>query len=64
LAHVSRTNLEAAEVVQLLERMLGTGDPGSIPMTINGPILLVRATEAEHEQIIQVLVALALNVQR
>ena len=33
-------------------------------MTINGPILLVRATEAEHEQIIQVLVALALNVQR
>ncbi|MFO0014529.1 MAG: serine/threonine-protein kinase [Planctomycetota bacterium] len=64
LAHVSRTNLEAAEVVRLLERMLGSRDSDAIAMTRNGTILLVRATESEHEQIIQVLVALALNVQR
>ncbi|MFN9987767.1 MAG: hypothetical protein ACK52S_19625, partial [Pirellula sp.] len=64
LAHVSRTNLEAAEVVRLLERMLGSRDSDAIAMTRNGTILLVRATESEHEQIIQVLVVLALNVQR
>jgi serine/threonine protein kinase len=64
LAHVSNTSLEAAEVVQLLERMLGSRDPDSISMTLNGPILLVRATEAEHDQIAQWLAALALNVER
>jgi hypothetical protein len=61
---VSNTSLEAAEVVQLLERMLGSRDPDSISMTLNGPILLVRATEAEHDQIVQWLAALALNVER
>lgn len=63
LGHVSRTNLEAAEVVQLLNRMMGTGASDSISMTLNGPILLVRATEPEHEQIIQVLAALEPDVQ-
>ena len=63
LSHVSDTNFEAAEVVQVLKRMLGTGESESISMTLNGPILLVRATESEHEQIIQVLAALAPNVQ-
>jgi hypothetical protein len=33
-------------------------------MTLNGPILLVRATEAVHDQIAQWLAALALNVER
>lgn len=63
LSHVSDTNFEAAEVVQVLKRMLGTGESESISMTLNGPILLVRATESEHEQIIQVLAALAPNAQ-
>jgi serine/threonine protein kinase len=63
LSHVSDTSLEAAEVVQLLNRMMGASDSESISMILNGPILLVRATESEHEQIIQVLAALATNVQ-
>jgi serine/threonine protein kinase len=63
LSHVSDTNLEAVEVVQVLKRMLGTGESDSISMTLNGPILLVRATESEHEQIIQVLAALEPDVQ-
>lgn len=63
LAHVCKTNLEAAEIVQVLQRMLKPNDPDSISMTLNGPILLVRATEPEHEQIIQVLAALEPDVQ-
>ncbi|MBM3965876.1 MAG: serine/threonine protein kinase [Planctomycetes bacterium] len=63
LSHVSDTSLEAAEVVQLLNRMLGTSASDSVSMILNGPNLLVRATESEHEQIIQVLAALATNVQ-
>jgi len=63
LAHVCKTNLEAAEIVQVLQRMLKPNDPDSISMTLKGPILLVRATEPEHEQIIQVLAALEPDVQ-
>jgi hypothetical protein len=43
--------------------MLSLNDPESVPMTLNGPILLVRATESDHDQITQILAALAEAVQ-
>jgi serine/threonine protein kinase len=63
LSHVCKTNLEAAEIVRVLQRMLSLNDPESVPMTLNGPILLVRATESDHDQITQILAALAEAVQ-
>ena len=60
LSHVSNTSLEAAEVVRGIQRMLDASEQESIPMTLNGPILLVRATESTHDQVTQWLAALAI----
>jgi len=62
LSHVSKTSLEAAEVVAVLQRMLDWDFRETIQTTLNGPILLVRATESDHDQITQILAALALAV--
>lgn len=64
LSHVSKTSLEAEAVVAVLQRMLNPGDQEAIQTTLNGPILLVRATESEHHQITQFLATLALAVDR
>jgi serine/threonine protein kinase len=64
LSYVSNSSLEATEVLRGLERMLNASEQETTQMTLNGTILLVRATEMVHDQITQLLAMQSLAVEQ
>lgn len=64
LSYVSNSSLEAEEILRGLEYMLHASEQEATQMKLNGPILLVRATEQAHEQIAELLAMQSLAMER